>query len=201
MSARALKVATPATAATLALETVKPPDVKVALTVEVLVVTMLPPASSIFKTGCWASAAPLGAADEGSVTITSFEAPPADTVIVEETAAVSPPSVNVSVYVPAEPVRSRPLKVATPATATAVALATDDPTGGAVMAAVTVEVFERTTLLLASSTLTTGWTTRATPLGSLVDGWVVMTSLVAGPETTTAFDTAAVSELSVNVSV
>ena len=42
-----------------------------AVTVEVLVVTMLPPESSIFTTGCWASATLFATVDEGWVVMTS----------------------------------------------------------------------------------------------------------------------------------
>ena len=43
------------------------------------------------------------------------------------------------------------------------------------------ELTEVTTLPAESSTLTTGWVARAAPLASVVEGWVVMASLLAFP--------------------
>ena len=50
-----------------------------------------------------------------------------------------------------------------------------------VMVAVTVEESLVTTLPLESSTLITGWVDRAAPEASVLEGAVVMTSLVAAP--------------------
>ncbi len=47
--------------------------------------------------------------------------------------------------------------------------------------AVTVDVSVVTTLPPESSTLTTGWVAKGRALASVVEGWVVMTSLVAAP--------------------
>ena len=71
LSARALKVATPATATAVLCRAAYELDVMLAVTVEVLVVTMLPPESSIFTTGCWASATLFATVDEGWVVMTS----------------------------------------------------------------------------------------------------------------------------------
>ena len=91
-----------------------------------------------------------------------------------ETAAVSEPSVNVSVYEPANALRARPLKVATPATAVALAFVTETPP--VVIRAVAVDVSEAITFPAASSTFTTGFWARTAPLGALDEGWVVMTN-------------------------
>ncbi len=65
--ARPLKVATPATAAFVLLANELPAPVNAAVTVEVSVVTMLPPESSTSTTGCGVSATPLTAPVTGAV--------------------------------------------------------------------------------------------------------------------------------------
>ena len=77
--------------------------------------------------------------------------------------------------------RARPEKVAVPLAAALVGFVSDTPP--LVKLAVTVDESVVTTLLPESSTLTTGWVARAAPLASVLEGWAVMTSLVAAPVT------------------
>ena len=70
---------------------------KFAVTVDELVVTTLPPESSTLTTGWVARAAPLASVVLGSVVTASWVAAPVETVMVFDTAVVSPPSENVNV--------------------------------------------------------------------------------------------------------
>ena len=74
------------------------PEAMDALAVPVLIeVTTLPPESSTLTTGWVARAAPEFAVLEGWVVMASWVAAPVDTVMVLDTAVVSPPSENVKV--------------------------------------------------------------------------------------------------------
>ena len=74
------------------------PEAMVVLAVLVLTeVTTLPPESSTLTTGWVPRAAPEFAVVEGWVVMASWVAAPADTVMVFDTAVVSPPSENVKV--------------------------------------------------------------------------------------------------------
>ena len=74
------------------------PEAMDALAVPVLTeVTTLPPESSTLTTGWVARAAPEFAVLEGSAVMTSWVAVPVETVMVFDTAVVSPPSENVKV--------------------------------------------------------------------------------------------------------
>ena len=96
--------------------------------------------------------------------------------------------------------RARPEKVATPLAAASVGFVSDTPP--LVKLAVTVDESVVTTLPPESSTLTTGWVARATPLASVVLGSVVMTRWVAAPvETVMVLDTAEVKPSPVKVKV
>src|SRR2546430_9343172 len=112
------KVATPATAARGfgAQTRFAPAGVVIESVTElVLVVTVLPPASCRATTGCVAKAAP-PALPTGWVVNASCDAAPTAFVNDALTAAVSDPSVAVSVYAPATSM-VQPANVATPATA------------------------------------------------------------------------------------
>ena len=73
------------------------PEAIDALAVPELTETTLPPESSTLTTGWVPRAAPEFAVLEGSVVMTSWVAAPVDTVMVFDTAVVSPPSENVKV--------------------------------------------------------------------------------------------------------
>ena len=77
--ARLLNVATPATAATLAVPERVPPTLTAAVTVAVLAVVMLPAASITDTLGCVAKTAP-ESEDEALVTMPSFDTAPIDGV-------------------------------------------------------------------------------------------------------------------------
>ncbi len=83
-------MATPLAAALVGFVSDTPPLVKFAVTVDVSVVTTLPPESSTLTTGWVARAAPLASVAEGWVVTTSLVAAPVDMVMVFEAAVVKP---------------------------------------------------------------------------------------------------------------
>ena len=97
MRARPEKVATPLAAALVGFVSDTPPLVKLAVTVDELVVTTLPPESSTWTTGWVARAAPLASVVLGSVAMTSWVAAPVDIVMFVEMAELKPSPVKVRV--------------------------------------------------------------------------------------------------------
>ena len=96
-------------------------------------------------------------AADGWVAIVNWLAEPALTLIPVEVMLVREPEVNNKVAEPAVPVRSRPLKVATPATAVAVRDPDSTiPVAEPMTTVTTVVESERTMLLLASRRLIAG---------------------------------------------
>ena len=90
-------MATPLAAALVGFVSDTPPLVKFAVTVDESVVTTLPPESSTETLGWVARAAPLASVALGWVVTASWVAAPVETVMVLDTAVVSPPSENVKV--------------------------------------------------------------------------------------------------------
>ena len=114
---RLLKVATPATAATVGVPvSVPPPVATAAVTFAVEVGTRFPDTSCTRTTVAGAITVPLCAVAGGSVVMTSLVAAPADRVIGVEVTPVRLTPVNCSVYAPTSPVMLSPGKVARPFT-------------------------------------------------------------------------------------
>ena len=90
-------MATPLAAALVGFVSDTPPLVKLAVTVDELVVTTLPPESSTWTTGWVARAAPLASVVLGSVAMTSWVAAPVDIVMFVEMAELKPSPVKVRV--------------------------------------------------------------------------------------------------------
>src|SRR6202035_219329 len=126
---RLVKVATPATAATVVVPERVPPGplLMATVTLEVSVVTVLPDASCTVTTG-WVAKRAVLAAPTGWVVTASLAAAPAEMAKLEETAWVNTPSVAARV------------KVAMPATAATVVVPERVPPGPLLMARVTLEV-------------------------------------------------------------
>src|SRR5437773_1475593 len=103
-------------------------------------------------------------------------------VIAPDVTAVSPEAPKLRVYVPVGPPIAKPLKVATPVVpVVAVAFDSVAPAGPEAMVAVTWSPLWLTGLPFASCTCTAGCWARATPLCTLLEGWVVSVSFVAAP--------------------
>src|SRR5574342_936076 len=100
-----------------------------------------------------------------------------------DVALVRPPPLKSRVYVPTSPLIASPPNVATPlALVVAVALVSDGvPPGLVAIVAVISVPFWLTALPLASWIWITGCVAKATPLWALLEGCVVIPSLVATP--------------------
>jgi hypothetical protein len=177
-------VATPETAvngfALVQLKTELPGTVIVNVTGLELVVTVLPPASCTFTTGCVAKATLL-AASLGCVVNATFVAEPTVIATDELVARVRPGSVAVNVYVPARSIL-QPTNVATPETAVngfALVHVSSAP-AGVVIANVTAVMLLVTVLPPASWIATTGWVPKAVPPVDAL-GEVVNASFAAAP--------------------
>jgi hypothetical protein len=184
-SASPVKVATPATAVAEGLVSDTPPAVNVAVTIDVLVVTTLPCASSTLTTGTTAKVAPLATLVEGWVVTTNFDATPANMAIVAVTGvrALIVGALKVSVYDAATaPVSTRPLNVALPV---AVVTYAYEPavTVAPTLDAAVIKVREYPVLMLPpkSSTVTTGWAASTAPLVVVKLGAVVNANFAATP--------------------
>ena len=176
-------MATPLAAALVGFVSDTPPLVKLAVTVDESVVTTLPPESSTLTTGWVARAAPLASVVLGWVVMTSWVAAPVDMVMVVEAArgeAVTGEGQGVGVPFSAVEGQAREGGHAAGERCPG-AVAAMEPPPLAIDALAVPELTEVTTLPPESSTLTTGWVARAAPLASVLEGWVVMTSLVAAP--------------------
>jgi hypothetical protein len=177
------KVATPAVAAVGSQVRVPGPpvagvaEVIESVTVEVSVVTVLPPASSTATAG-WVPKAVPPVAAAGDVVKARWVAWPTVTLNELEVAGVSDPSVAVSVCIPAL-LTEQPVKAATPAAAP-VGAQPESPPGPEPTAKVTVDVAEVTVLPSASSIVTTGWVAKAVPPLAPA-GSVVIASWLASP--------------------
>ncbi len=111
-------------------------------------------------------------------------AAPAPTVIVPETAGVSPVALRLRVRPPAAPLIDRLVNVATPlAFVVAVAVPPSVPPPVAI-AAVTVTPAWLTAFPAPSRSWSTGCWAKATPLCAVADGWVVRANWVAAPALT-----------------
>jgi hypothetical protein len=176
---RLVKVATPLTAATVVVPLRVPvPEAIAATTLTVEVVTVFSEASVTLITGWVVRATPL-TAPNGCVVIIALDAVPTPSAKLLEVAAVNDAGVKVRVKLPAEPERTRLVKVATPLTAATVVVPLKVPVPDAIDAT-TLTVDDVTVFPKASVTLITGWVIRATPL-TAPDGWVVIIALEAAP--------------------
>src|ERR1017187_3064505 len=185
---RPLKSARPATAAFVLVPPSVPPPGFVPMatvTVDVSVVTVLPPASCTVTTGCVVHAVPPVPPVVGVVNA-SFAAAPSVMLNALLVALVSAPSVAANVYpVPILSIfKALALKLATPATAAFVNVPLNTPPGPALVpiATVTVETSVVTVLPPASCTVTTGCVAQAVPPVP-PPGCVVKNNLVAAPVT------------------
>src|ERR1044071_6199268 len=134
----------------------------------------------------------------------SRDAAPELIVMPLDTAAVSPVAVKRSVYVPADPVMARSVKLAAP-DALVVAVRVPPsvaPDGPEAIAAVTTMPDCATGFPDASRSWITGCWANAAPLVALADGWVVMPSCDAAPAVSVMpLETAAVKPVAVKRSV
>ena len=172
------KVATPATALTVAVPTVVPLPLTDMVTAAVLVVTALPKASLRVMTGWVVNAEPL-AAPAAEVVSVAWLAPPKVGVMLW-VADVTPAEAKVSVYaVPAVPLMPTLVKVATPATALTVTVPT--VVAPELTDMVTAAVLLVTTLPKASLRVTTGWVVNAEPF-ALPPAEIVSVAWLAVPK-------------------
>jgi hypothetical protein len=180
---RLLNVATPATAAVVAVpESVPTPGfVPIATVTEaVLDVTVFPFASWIFTVTAGEIDAPAATLD-GCVPKATFEAAPGVTLNAVDVAPVSPVLDAVSVYPLPVLLIERLLKVATPLTALTVAVPESVPTPGFVpIAIVTAAVLPLTTAPVASWICTVTAGVIDAPATVFV-GWVAIATFVAEP--------------------
>jgi hypothetical protein len=197
---RFVKLATPLTAATVVVPLRVPvPEAIEATTLTVDDVIVFPEASVILITGWVVSATPLTAPD-GWVVIAACVAAPTPRAKLLEVATVSDVGVKARVKLPAVPVRTRSVKVATPLTAATVVVPLRVPVPDAIDAT-TLTVDDVTVFPEASVTLITGWVVKATP-ATAPAGCVVIAACVAAPTLRAKLlEVAAVNDVGVKVRV
>ena len=173
---RSVKVATPATAATVVVPLKVPvPEAIDATTLTVDDVTVFPDESVMRTTGWVVNATPLTAPD-GWVVIAACVAAPTLRAKLLEVAAVNDVGVKVRVKLPAVPERTRLVKVATPLIAATVVVPLNVPVPEAIDAT-TLTVDDVSKFPDASVILITGWVVKAEPAAA-PDGSVVIAACV-----------------------
>ena len=182
---RPANVATPFTAFIEVVPASVPvPVVNVSVTRLVAVVTVLPPASWIVTTGCWANAVAAAVLGEGCVVNTSLDGAP---IVIAKagdvTASVSPVAFAVNTLSAPARFMLRPANVATPFTAFIDAVPPSAPVP-VVNVSVTRLVAVVTVLPPASWIVTTGCWANAVAAAVLGEGCVVKTSFAAVPAVT-----------------
>ena len=174
------KVATPATALTVAVPTVVPLPLTVMVTKAVLLVTVLPKESLIVTTGWVVNAEPLAEPAALVVNVAWVAMPKVGVMVCA--AVAKDPEVKVSVYaVPAVPLMPTPEKVATPLTALTVLMVVPTVVPLPLTVMVTKAVLLVTVLPKVSLMVIMGWVVNAEPL-ALPAAAVVSVARVATPK-------------------